>query len=67
MPSLGPLQRLRDLNRSSRDFPTQLADTLLMEGCIDQVQNLQDDDLEELVEDLDHVCAQFIFICPLLS
>lgn len=67
MPLLGPLQRLQDLDRSSRNFSNQLTDILSMEDCMNQAQNLQYGDLQKLVEDLDHVCVHLVVTCFLLS
>lgn len=55
MPSLNPLQQLRDLDRSAPGFPNQLTDILCKEGWADRAQGLPGDDLEELVEYLDSV------------
>jgi len=64
MSSLSPLQRLRDLDKSSAGFPDQLTDLLLMEGWMDQAQT---DDLRGLVEYLDSVRLRIAFARSLLN
>lgn len=66
MPSLNPLQQLRDLKRSSAEFPDQLIDVLLGEDWMDQTQHLPHDDVKELVGYLDGVRVRIAFTCSLL-
>jgi hypothetical protein len=67
MLSANPLRRLRDLDRSSSEFPNQLIDILLREDCTNQAQALPSDDLGEFVECLDRVCMQIAFTHPPLN
>lgn len=60
-----PLQRLRDLDRSSTEFPDKLTG-ILTEGWIDQAQNLSPEGLRELIECLDNVSVQITFTRSLL-
>lgn len=62
-----PLERLRDLDRFSREFSDQLADVLLMEDCMTRAQTLPDNELTKFVEDLDYVCGQVAFTSSLLN
>lgn len=66
MPSLTPLQQLCRLNSSSPDqFPEQLTSLLRQRGYREGVTSLQDEDLLQLVEHLDHVCLRVTFTDPL--
>ena len=68
MPSPNPLlERLQDLDRSSSEFPVQLADILLTKDCMDIVQTLKTQYLTNFVEDLDHVRALIAFTRTLLN
>lgn len=67
MSSPDPLERLLDLDRSSREFPSQLANILLMEDCMNRAQTLPYNGLMKFVEDLDRVCVQITFIRSLLT
>jgi hypothetical protein len=55
MASLAPLQQLRRLDKSSPQFPRQLASLLHGQGYRSCVTNLQDEDVLWLVEYLDNV------------
>ena len=67
MSSPDPLQRLRDLERSSVGFSDRLIDILLMGEWTDQAQNLPPNDLRELIEYLDSVRVRIAFTRLLLS
>jgi len=66
MSSPDPLQQLRDLDRTSAEFPDNLTNILLTEGWVGQTQTLSPKGLSELLEYLDKVCVQVAFSRSLL-
>jgi hypothetical protein len=67
MSSANPLELLRDLDRSSSEFPNQLTSILLREDCMNRAQALPCEDLGKFVEYLDSVCVQIVFTCSPLN
>ena len=67
MSSANPLRLLRDLEKSSPEFPNQLTSILLREDCMNQAQALPCEDLGKFVEYLDSVCVQIVFTCSPLN
>ena len=67
MPLPESLQRLRGLDRTSPEFPNQLADILLGEDDVNIVQNLSCEDAGPFVEHLDSVRLWVMFTCSLLN
>jgi len=61
-----PLQRLRDLDRTSPQFHKQLIDFLRGSEYRDVIQSLQNEDLAWVVEYLDSVSLQTVFPHPAL-
>jgi len=49
--------QLRDLDRSSSEFPVKLGKIILRKDWENQVEELSSQDPERLVENLDYVCA----------
>lgn len=64
MASLGILQRLDRLSKSSPQFPDRLTSILYEKGYKDCILNLQDGDAAWLVEYLDNVCLHTTFHPP---